>query len=293
MIDKITISLKTIIQVLKTSWFKILVIYLMMSVLAYSFHQLLPRIFSLIMGRGFSFDGSPLQQWYVVFEQVGQRGYDAVTAMGESNFAFLALYSFIQFVIQMTFLILLAGMATSFLLEVIKNGEAKLSIFFTNIRSAFRYMGGMWLTLTSLLFAGLIGDTIAIYLATPDFVKDSATFTAITFVVSASIIGLCVIFIRLAYLSCVRNESAERFMDSIRYSLHLTRGYFWLVVLMSLPPVAIALVVARYTRGIPILATLGEQFGVLIVLIVDAAVYMTLIAKTTKDGQTDGTSRLG
>ena len=154
-------------------------------------------------------------------------------------------------------------------------------------------MGGMWLTLASLLFAGLIGDTIAIYLVTPEFVKDSATFTAITFAVSASIIGLCVIFIRLAYLPCVRSESLERFMDSVRYTFHLTRGYFWLVVIMSLPPVAIALVVARYTRGIPILATLGEQFGVLLVLIVDAAVYMTLTTKITKPGQMDGTSRLG
>ena len=77
--------------------------------------------------------------------------------------------------------------------------------------------------------------------------------------------------------------------------MHLTRGNFWLIIFVMATIVSGAMLLSRITRNIPMIATLGQQAGILGIIIVDVAMYTVLSSKENVKAQKDGVDveRLG
>ncbi len=295
MVEKLGRIVSLINQILMTAFVKLTVLLMFMTACAYVLDFFLPRLASLAIGNGWSYDGSPVSKWHGIMKLIGEKGIAGIEQTGESVVLLTGIYSAIQFLVFLFALTLLAGLAAYFVLGVVRNGVTQFSTFRSSLRSVLSYSGGLLFIAGLLLVAGAIGDAIRIASATPTFAQDSAIFVGWSLAGSVAVIALSVLFVRLVYLPYVRCESAESFTDSLRYSLHVTRGNFWFVVLAMLPVVSGAMLITRLTRDYPVVATIGQQAAIMAVVIVDVAIYITLSSKevTTSARDTDGSKRMG
>ncbi len=295
MLEKIGKIFGKIDQIVRTSLTKLTVLLFSMTACAYLINQLLPRISSLIAGNGWSIQGAPSQEWSQVIEKITQKGLSEISRIGESVVAIKGLGALAEFIAYVLLLSVLAGIAAFFVLEVARRGRAQLSSAFRQFRAIARYIGGLSINLIVLSIAGLIGLIMTILEATPTIIHDSPSYVGWSFAVSASVIALSVLFIRLTYLPYIRCESSESLIDSFKYAMHLTRGNFWLIIFVMATIVSGAMLLSRITRNIPMIATLGQQAGILGIIIVDVAMYTVLSSKETVKAQKDGidVERLG
>ncbi|NLI40612.1 MAG: hypothetical protein GX421_05470 [Caldisericales bacterium] len=295
MLEKIGKVFGKLDQILRTSTIKLAVLLFFMTACAYTINQLLPRLSSLIAGNGWSLQGAPSQEWSQIIERITQRGLSEISRIGESVVAIKGLNALIEFLVYVLLLSALAGMAAFFVLETGRKGRPQLSSILNGFRAIARYAGGLSINLMVLSLAGLVGLIMTILEATPTIIHDSPSYVGWSFAVSASVIALSVLFVRLAYLPYIRCESSESLTDSLKYAMHLTRGNFWLVVSVMTPVVSGAMLLSRITRNIPVIATLGQQGGILGIVIVDVAMYMILSSKESAKAQKDGVDveRLG
>ncbi|NTV47913.1 MAG: hypothetical protein HGB11_15655, partial [Chlorobiales bacterium] len=222
MLQKILETFKTVFKLIRLTWLRLLLLWVILTVVAYGVNFFIPKISSSIAGKGFNDEGSPFYQWSTFESKLLNNGMSELKNLGKTNVFFLAIYGSIEFLVHNTLLSLIAGLYAFFMLGALKRNDFGLRMMVSSIRPALRFTFGLWFAVFVLLFAGLIGAVEQIYFNSQSSPDTLSMLAAWSLAGSAVVISLCVLFIRLSPLPYIRAESSERFTDSIRYAFHLT-----------------------------------------------------------------------
>lgn len=276
MLQKLLQTYKTVSRLLRYTWPRLLLLWIVFTVVAFCINYSVPKLSSLISGKGFNDNGSPFYQWSNFEKKLLDNGITELKNLGKTNVFFLAIYGSFEFIVHNTLLSMIAGFYAFFVLGSLKKNDFGLRMMTSSVGPALRFAVGLWFIIILLLVAGLVGGIEQIYFnsqASPDTLSMLGAWSLAGSVV---VIGLCVVFIRLSPLPYIRSESSERFVDSIKYAFHLTSTNFLFVILTMAPYVVGSFILFHYTRSIPIVGTICQQFGVLAVVIMEACLYSTL-----------------
>ncbi|MBP7733246.1 MAG: hypothetical protein KA140_05755 [Caldisericia bacterium] len=275
------------------TWLRLILLWIILTVVAYGINFFIPRISSYVSGKGFNDTGSPFYQWSNFENKLLDNGMSELKNLSKTNVFFLAIYGLMEFVVHNTLLSLIAGLYAFFMLGALKRNDFGLRMMASSIKPAFRFAFGLWFVIILLLFAGLIGAVEQIYYYSQSSPDSLSMLAAWSLAGSVVVIALCVLFIRLSPLPYVRAESSERFVDSIRYAFHLTSANFWFIIIMLAPFVVGSFVLFHYTRSIPVVSTVTQQFGILMVIVVESCVYNTLTTFKESAKTNENALRLG
>lgn len=263
-----------------------LIVYGIMFAISLPTRFLIQRIMAKLAGTGWVGD-TPWQIWHSRFEVITKDGLPAIVEAGESIVFFEAMYSGIQKFLTLSVHIILAGLAGWVIISIIRKKYTLREAFINSFKPCTRFLGGMWITLLPLLIAGFIGTVIQVYVSTPGFIDNSSTFTPWSIGASALVLLLIYAFLRITFLGYIRLESSERFIDSIKYSIFLSNGKALLIVMIITPVVMFSMFLTFLTANIHILKNLASQLGILLVVIVETALFISLTRKqdipTTED----------
>lgn len=276
MLQKLLQTYKTAFRLLKLTWPRLLLLWVVLTVVAFCINYSIPKISSYISGKGFNDNGSPFYQWSNFEKKLLDNGISELKSLGKTNVFFLAIYGSFEFIIHNTLLSIIAGFYAFFVLGSLKKNDFGLRMMLTSFGPALRFAFGLWFVIILLLTAGLIGSIEQIYFNSQTSPDSLSMLGAWSLAGSVLVIGLCVIFIRLSPLPYTRSESSERFVDSIKYAFHLTSTNFLFIIVVMAPYVVGSFILFHYTRSIPVIGTVCQQFGVLIVVVAEACLYSTL-----------------
>lgn len=293
MLQKILETFKTVFKLIRLTWLRLLLLWVILTVVAYGVNFFIPKISSSIAGKGFNDEGSPFYQWSTFESKLLNNGMSELKNLGKTNVFFLAIYGSIEFLVHNTLLSLIAGLYAFFMLGALKRNDFGLRMMVSSIRPALRFTFGLWFAVFVLLFAGLIGAVEQIYFNSQSSPDTLSMLAAWSLAGSAVVISLCVLFIRLSPLPYIRAESSERFTDSIRYAFHLTTANFWFITITLAPFVVGSFLVFHFTRSIPVVSTVSQQFGIVMVVVVESCVYNTLTTYKESAKKTENAARLG
>lgn len=295
MLEKISRVISTLELTIRNSIFQLTILFMAMTASAYIIQEFYPKLVAYLIGNGLGSSADAISAWEGIFRELTSGGFSKISQIGESVVFMKALYAALQYLFGLFLLMILAGVAATVIISLARQNNHHNSDFQSSFKSVFRYVGGIFVIITMLLFGSLIGSLLEVLYATPTISKDTISFIGWSFASSLIVITLIVLFIRLAYLPYIRCESSERFMDSIRYAFHITKGNFWVIVSVMIPVISGAILVSRITRNIPVVATFGQQAAILMIVLVDVAMYVVFsnreIAVSNKG--IDGSNRVG
>ncbi len=276
-------SIKT--KFLKDSWKVLLVSSIVIVPLIY----LIQRIMAVVVGNGWA-GITAWQAWNKMFGAIIKGGIPEIVKLGESTVFFSAMYSGIQMFLILSIQILFAGFVSWVIYQIIR----KKKIFGESLadwpKPCFRFLWGMWVTLSPILLAGLVGTISQIMLSSQG---TSATFSPWAIVSSAVVIGLVFIFLRISFLPYVRLESSERFRDSIKYSVHISSGNITLILVVLVPVILLSMVITYFTDSIHFVKTIATVIGIFLVAVVETALFLSLTNKKQKPGIQENKELLG
>jgi hypothetical protein len=293
MIQKLSQTFKTVWKLLKLTWLRLLLLWVVLTIVAYGINLVIPKLSSFISGNGFNDSGAPAYQWSEFEKRLMNNGISEWKTSGTTNMFFLGLYGAVEFVVHNTLLSLIAGLFAFFVLGSLRQNEFGLRSMAKSFFPAFKYAIGLWFLVVILSVAGLIGALEQIFYNSQTTADTMSMLSAWSLAGSVAVIILCILFIRLSPLPYVRCESSERFGDSVRYAYHLTSGNFWFVTLALAPFVLGSYALFYYTRSILYLSTVTQQFGVIAVIVVEASLYHTLTTYREQTNAATDTVRLG
>ena len=276
MLQKILETFKTVSKLVRITWVRLILLWVILTVVAYGINFFIPKLSSYVSGRGFNDAGSPFYQWSTFETKLLNNGMSELRNLGKTNVFFLAIYGSIEFLVHNTLLSLIAGIYAFFMLGALKHNDFGLRMMVSSVKPAFRFAFGLWFIVFMLLFAGLIGAVEQIFFNSQSSPDSLSMLAAWSLAGSVVVVALCVFFIRLSPLPYIRAESSERFSDSIRYAYHLTTANFWFITITMAPFVVISFVLFHFTRSIPVVSTISQQFGILMVVVVESCLYNTL-----------------
>lgn len=293
MLSKLVQTFRTVFRFLKFSWIRLILLFIVLTVVAIGINMLVPRVSSVFAGKGFDPEGSPYFKWSQISNKMLEKGFSAVKDVGTTNMFFTGLYGSIEFIIHNTLLSIIAGIYAFYVLGSISKNEFGLRSIRRSAKSVSGYTIGLWFIIIILMAAGGIGALEQIFYNSQAVSDTMSMLSAWTLAGSAAVITLCIIFVRLSPLPYVRCQSSEGFRDSIKYAFHLTSGNFWYIVITLTPFVVGSFLLFHYTRSIPYVGTITQQLGIVVVVVVEACLYDTMVnfreqAKTSTD-----TVRLG
>ncbi len=295
MLEKISRVISNLEQILRTSIFQISILLMTMTASAYVIQEFYPKLVAYLLGNGWSNAADAIHAWDGVYRELASYGLSRISQIGESVVFMKALYAALQYLFGLFLLMILAGVAAVVIIGLARRNNHHNPDSLSSFKSTFRYIGGLFVIVVMLLFGSLIGSLIEVLYATPSISKESISFIGWSFASSLIVLTLIVLFVRLAYLPYIRCESSERFMDSIRYAFHITKGNFWVIVSVMVPVISGAILISRMTRNIPVVATFGQQAAILLIVLVDVAMYVVFSNKeiTASNKGIDGSSRIG
>lgn len=295
MLEKISRVISTLELIIRNSILKLSMLFMAMTASAYIIQEFYPKLVAYLIGNGWGSSADAISAWEGIFKELTSGGFSKISQIGESVVFVKAIYAALQYLFGLFLLMILAGIAATVIIGLARQNNHHNSDFLNSFKSVFRYVGGIFVIVTMLLFGSLIGSLLEVLYATPSISKDTISFIGWSFASSIIVITLIVLFIRLAYLPYIRCESTERFMDSIKYAFHITKGNLWVIVSVMVPVISGAILISRMTRNIPLVATFGQQAAILMIVLVDVAMYVVFsnkeIAVSSKG--IDGSSRVG
>lgn len=295
MLEKISRVISTLELIIRNSIFQLSILFMAMTASAYVIQEFYPKLVAYLIGNGWGSSADAISAWEGIFRELTSGGFSRVSQIGESVVFVKALYAALQYLFGLFLLMILAGVAATVIVGLARQNNHHNSDFPSSFKSVFRYVGGIFVIITMLLFGSLIGALLEVLYATPSISKDTISFIGWSFASSLIVITLIVLFVRLAYLPYIRCESSERFMDSIRYAFHITKGNFLIIVSVMIPVISGAILISRMTRNIPVVATFGQQAAILMIVLVDVAMYVVFSNKETvvSNKGIDGSGRVG
>jgi hypothetical protein len=295
MLEKISKVISALELILRNSIFQLSFLFMAMTASAYIFQEFYPKLVAYLIGNGWNSSADAIGAWDGIFRELTTGGLSRISQIGESVVFMKAIYAALQYLFGIFLLMILAGVAATVIIGLARRNNHLNSDFISSFKSVFRYIGGIFVITIMLLFGSLIGSLLEVLYATPTISKDTISFIGWSFASSLIVITLIVLFVRLAYLPYIRCESSERFMDSIRYAFHVTKGNFWVIISVMVPVISGAILISRITRNMTVVATFGQQAAILMIVLVDVAMYMVLSNKeiAVSNKGIDGSSRIG
>ncbi|MEZ4813145.1 MAG: hypothetical protein R2883_06670 [Caldisericia bacterium] len=270
---------------LKDSWKILLVSSIVIVPLIY----LIKRTMAAVVGNGWA-GNTAWQAWNEMFGIIIKGGIPEIVKLGESTVFFSAMYSSIQMFIVLSVQILFSGFISWIIYQIIRKKKTFRESFTDWVKPCFRFLWGMWVTLSPILLAGLVGTIGQILLSSQGV---SATFSPWAIVSSAVVIGLVFIFLRISFLPYVRLESSERFRDSIKYSVHISSGNITLILVVLTPVILLSMVITYFTDSIHFVKTVASIIGIFLVTVVETALFLSLTDKKQKPGTPENKELLG
>jgi len=264
-----------------------IVVFGIMIAVAYPLTFLVQRIMAKLAGTGWA-GLPPWRLWSDnLFGEIIEGGIPVIAKNGESTVFFKAMNSGIQVFLTLTIQILLVGFASWVIIKLLRNKDSLSKAITSSVKPSMRFLGAMWLTLSPILFAGLIGTFVQIYVVTPDFINNNTSFVPWSIVASVTVIFLVFVFLRITFLSYIRLESSERLFDSIKYSIHISSGKVILIMLVIAPVILLSMTITYFTNyatSNQFIRTVASQLGILLVVIVETALFISLTDKQKKPG---------
>ncbi len=284
---------RTVFKLIKQTWVKMLILWVIITAAALAINLLIPRLSALIIGHGFDPLQAPSFTWSQSLARLLNEGTTVFKTIGIASFFFQGLYGAFEFIVHNSLLSLFAGFYTFYALGALRENDFGLRSMVKGLRPSARYMVGMWFIILILIFAGGIGSIEQAFYNTQPGGDAMSMLAAWTIVGSVAVFGLCVLFIRLSLLPYVRCVSTERFSDSVRFTFHLTSGSFWVIIVVMIPIVLCSYALFYYTRSIEYLGTVCQQIGIITVVIFEASLFHTLTEKKEQKNTSVATERLG
>ncbi len=264
-----------------------IIVFGIMIAVSYPLTFFVQRIMAKLVGSGWG-GLSPWRLWSdSLFGEIIRGGIPVIAESGESTVFFKAMNSGIQVFLTLTIQILLVGFASWVIIKLLRNKDSLSKAITSSVKPSMRFLGAMWLTLSPILFAGLIGTFVQIYVVTPDFINNNTSFIPWSIVASVTVIFLVFVFLRITFLSYIRLESSERLFDSIKYSIHISSGKVILIVLVIAPIILLSMTITYFTdyaTSNQFIRTVASQLGILLVVIVETALFISLTDKQKKPG---------
>jgi len=278
MIDQLSRFFSALIEIKNKCLKECLIIYGIMFSISLPTRFIIQRTTAMLAGTGW-IGSTPWQIWHARFEMITKEGIPAILDAGESIVFFEAMYSSMQKFLTLSVHIILAGLAGWMIISIIRKKTTLKEALLSSPRPCTRFLGGMWISLLPLLVAGFIGTVIQVYVSTPGFVDNYSSFTPWSIAASALVLMLVYAFLRVSFLGYIRLESSERFLDSIKYSIFLSNGKTILIIAVMAPVVMLSMFLTYLTASIPIIKNFIAQLGILLVVIIETALFISLTRK--------------
>ncbi|HOO97799.1 MAG TPA: hypothetical protein PKV16_07630 [Caldisericia bacterium] len=268
-------------------------LYGIILIVSFVMTEFIQRLMALMRPNGSFFGVPAYTEWVTsVYPKLINHGFHVfnepyMQSIGEvawrkQDFTFLAISSLVQTFLQLSVYILLVGLVAFVIVEQIKNKTEFMEAITSSVKPIFRFTAGMWVTLLTILLAGFIGTIVQTYIATPGFLEAANFFTPWSIAASGAIIFLSYAFIKVAYLPYLRLESTERFIDTIKYSIHITTGNIGFILLVMAPTIALSMGITFFTDNLRFWAIPPIALALLLVAWVDSCVYLVLTGQHQK-----------